>query len=310
MSPATRTDRAPAAAAGRRARGSGGRARAPGRPTRRTSRDRTPYRAAFERPGGSPRRAARRARRRARARSGPRAAPRRDAASRRPRGSRGPVRTRGSARSRARSRRALAGAGAALEARRKRAKVRERLEGHALGRKPVGEPIPREDAVSRQRDAAVRVPVAHVNDFSVLGKVLALARLPASAATMLGAEEHPPAVRTRVESVRPELDRVEHSLPFEQRLDRLVEAARDDQRPPLTCELSEPGPDLRVLEQPLDYLLERRRHRRELRRDHLVQSHRLPERTFDPRVDPPVAELLEDEVERVHLGDGAVPVQY
>src|SRR5207248_6375768 len=191
-----------------------------------------------------------------------------------------------------RRRTALAVAGAALQPRRERAKVRQRLEGNALPREPLRQPVAREDAVSRQRDAAVRVPVARVDDLAVLGQILALARPPASAATMLGAEERPPAVRTRVESVRPELDRVEHSHPLEQRLDRLVEAARDDQRPPLTCELSEPGPDLRVLEQPADDLLERRRHRLELGGDHFVQRHRLPERTLDPRVDLAVAELL------------------
>src|SRR5205085_5489189 len=103
------------------------------------------------------------------------------------------------------------------------------LEGDALGAKPIGEPIPREDAVSRQRGAAVRVAVTDIDDLAVLRQVFSFARLAAGRTRVLGAEEHPPAVRTRVEPVRPELDRVEHSLPLEQRLDRLVEAAGDDQ---------------------------------------------------------------------------------
>ena len=43
--------------------------------------------------------------------------------------------------------------------------------------------------------------------------------------------------------------------------------------------------------------------------DHLVQRHPALERVLGRRVDLAVAELLDDHVQPVDLGDGAVPVQ-
>ena len=74
--------------------------------------------------------------------------------------------------------------------------------------------------------------------------------------------------------------------------------------------LGEPGPHACVREQPRHDLLERRRHRRELGRDHLVQGHRPSvELGLYALVDLRVAELPEHEVERVPLGDGSIPVE-
>src|SRR5688500_20235266 len=87
-----------------------------------------------------------------------------------------------------------------------------------------------------------------------------------------------------------------HVDPFsvEDRLDQLVEPARDDVDVPagLTCvrdELGEAGPDARVLEHPGDDLLERRGHGRELPRDHLAEGK-------PPYVEPVIYLLLDGRV--------------
>jgi hypothetical protein len=64
-----------------------------------------------------------------------------------------------------------------------------------------------------------------------------------------------------------------------------------------------------VLPHPRGYLLERRSHRAELARDHLVQGELAPEPGFVRLEDLVVAELEEDEVQNVDLGDGSVPVE-
>ena len=107
------------------------------------------------------------------------------------------------------------------------------------------------------------------------------------------------------------------ALALEHRLDQLLEAARDDVRRPsppawaLRDEVGEAGADPRVLEHPGDDLVERRRHRRELPRDHLAKRHpALVEAVLDLLVDRRVAELARDSVEQVVLGDRAVEVEH
>ena len=126
---------------------------------------------------------------------------------------------------------------------------------------------------------------------------------------MLRAEAHAPPVGARVETVGAELDCVQHAFALEQRLDCLVEPARDDQRPVGARKLGEARPDPREAEKPFHRLVERHRDRLELGGDHLVQRHRAAELAFGPPVDLAIAELLEEQVERVLLGDGAVPVE-
>ncbi len=106
------------------------------------------------------------------------------------------------------------------------------------------------------------------------------------------------------------------ALALEHRLDQLVEAARDDVDVPARGlraldELGESGADSRVLEHPGDDLVERRRDRRELPRDHLAERHRARvEAVLDLLVDGGVAELERDPVEQVGLGDRAVEVEH
>src|SRR5687768_6165574 len=101
---------------------------------------------------------------------------------------------------------------------------------------------------------------------------------------------------------------------LEDRLDQLVEAARDDHDAvaALTCSLDEfakPAPDVDVLELPADDLLERLPHRLELAGNHLAERHPpLVEAVVDLLVDDRVSERRRDRVEEVFLRNGAVEV--
>jgi len=104
------------------------------------------------------------------------------------------------------------------------------------------------------------------------------------------------------------------ALALEDRLDELVEAARDDHEAPAAPgrerdELMEARPKLDVLELPADDLLERPPDRLELPRDHLAEAQpALTQAVVDLLVDERVAEAARDRVEQVDLRDGAVEV--
>jgi hypothetical protein len=76
----------------------------------------------------------------------------------------------------------------------------------------------------------------------------------------------------------------------------------------LPREDTEAGPHRDVVAHPGDRVVERERERSHLDRDHLVQRHPALERVLGRRVDLAVPELLDDHVQPVDLGDGAVPV--
>ncbi len=111
-----------------------------------------------------------------------------------------------------------------------------------------------------------------------------------------------------LEPVRVQLDL--DPLPGEQGLDQLVESGRHDEGLETPRQLGEPLAHARMLDEEALDLGERRPHRLELERDHLVQRQLPPERALRLQVDLRVAELEQDHVERVHLGDGSVPVEH
>ena len=185
--------------------------------------------------------------------------------------------------------------------------VVEVVERDAARFEVVGQAVAGEDARRRKRDAAVGEAVARVCELSEAGDVRALARLAADRTGIRVPESCSPPVRSRLDPVRDDVEL--ETLAVEYRLDQLVEAARDDQRPMTFRELGEPVADPDVLDHPGDDLLERRAHALELHRDHLVQGQVATELVLRRVVDPLVAELEQDEMEPVRLGDGSVPVE-
>ena len=178
------------------------------------------------------------------------------------------------------------------------------------------EPVAREDEIGGLGDAAVGEPVPDVHDLAgpESRDRAALARLAARRAVLQIVEVSAPAVGSRIKAVGDDLDVARQVA--EHRLDQLVEAARHDRdalaaRAGEADELGEPGPDARFRAHPLDDLLERRTHRRELPPD-VVDEPDLAalERRVDLPVDRLVAELPADAVEHVVLGHGAVEVEH
>ena len=113
--------------------------------------------------------------------------------------------------------------------------VLERLECDSFA-EVVGQAVPGEDPRSRESDAAVREAVADVGELAEARDIGALARLAADGALL--ASGRAPATRRdagRAGSRAPRLD----ALAGEDRLDQLVEAARDDERPVHARELAE-----------------------------------------------------------------------
>src|SRR5262245_4650634 len=172
------------------------------------------------------------------------------------------------------------------------------------------EPARREDEVGRLGRAAVGVAVSDVDELVVTGELLhegALARLAAGIARLVVAPVHAPPFGIWVDAVRVQLDL--DSFALEDRLDQLVEPARDDHDPPapLACELDEvakPVTDADVRDLPLDDLLEWPAHRLELTRDDLAEGHGAAvEPVLDFLVDDGIAEVARDRVQQVHLRD-------
>src|SRR5207248_7063403 len=100
------------------------------------------------------------------------------------------------------------------------------------------------------------------------------------------------------------------TLAGENRLDRLDEAARENQWPEALCELAEPGAYLDVLDEVGDRFIERRADRRHLRLHQLAVRERAAERVLRRAPHVAVAEALEQHPLRVANGDGAVPVEH
>jgi len=117
-----------------------------------------------------------------------------------------------------------------------------------------------------------------------------------------------PPVRAWVEPVRAHLQ--VDPLAGEHGLDELVEPARHDERPVRAGERGEALAHAHVLPDPGDDLGQRGPHGAELVGDYLVQGQVSSEARLRLVVDVLVAELEEHEVETVHLGHGAVPVDH
>src|SRR6185437_4866897 len=94
-----------------------------------------------------------------------------------------------------------------------------------------------EHPVGGERGAAVRVAVADVDERAAGRQAAALADLAADRADGVVRPEHAPAVRARVDAVRDDVDG--DPLAGEERLDRLVEPAREDERPEALDERAE-----------------------------------------------------------------------
>src|SRR5436309_439170 len=100
----------------------------------------------------------------------------------------------------------------------------------------------------------------------------------------------------------------------EDRLDQLVEAARDDDEAPALLagqldELPKARPDVDVLQLPFDDFVERLSHRLELSRDHFAKRHAaLVEPVLDLLVDDRVTEATRNRVEEILFGSCAVEV--
>ena len=120
---------------------------------------------------------------------------------------------------------------------------------------PAGEPVTREDAIGRERDAAVGDAVADVGERAAARERDTLARLAADGARLAVEEHRAPAGRGRLEAVRDHLRR--HPFPLEHGQDQLAKAGRDDERVVRRDELRKPGSDRHGLEQPLEHLVER-----------------------------------------------------
>src|SRR5215217_2533723 len=193
--------------------------------------------------------------------------------------------------------------------------VLEALVGNPLVVEILGQPARGEDEVRDLGRAPVGVAVADVDEVAVPGELLhdrALAGLPAGVAALVVAPLHAPAVGARVDAVRMQLDLDAFAL--EDRLDQLVEAARDDDDAPALLsregdEVAEAVAHAHVVELPLHDLVERRRDRLELARDHIAERQvSFVQPAVDLRVHLGIAEVARDRVQQVHLRDGAVEV--
>ena len=130
---------------------------------------------------------------------------------------------------------------------------------------------------------------------------------PQIVADRLVAPEDPPAVRPRVEPVGEQLDL--DALARQDRLDQLVEAARDHERVESSTSSAKPGRTTTFSTSQVTTSSERRLDGRELALDHLVQRQRLAEGVLGGLVDADVAELEQHHVEAVDLRHGPVPVE-
>src|SRR5262249_9750575 len=177
---------------------------------------------------------------------------------------RGRGRTDGSVPSRARSRKARGSraAASAFERPTNVVEILERLERPSLSPQVLGQARAGEDALGRERRATIRVAVADVHECPV-GEAGALAPVAADLARLRARPANSPAVRTRVEAVRAELDF--DSLAGKQRADQLLEPAREDERIVSRHQLVEAGTDPSLARQPgRDTLQARILHGREL----------------------------------------------
>ena len=140
---------------------------------------------------------------------------------------------------------------------RRRGSRRSARRGSLARRGSSARPARREDEVGRLGGAAVGVAVADVDELVVAGELLhdrALARLAAGVAASRRSATARASRRARVDAVRVQLDL--DALALEDRLDQLVEAARDDDDAPAPLareldELAEAGADAHVLEHPV-----------------------------------------------------------
>src|SRR5581483_6753652 len=170
------------------------------------------------------------------------------------------------------------------------------------------QPGPGEDAVGGERRAAVRLPVADVDDASI-GQPAALAPIAADVAGRVAVPANAPAFGAGIEPVR---DQFEVDLfAGEQRTDQLLEAAREKERVVALDQLVEAGPDAGGADEPRGHLAELRAlHGRELDLHQLavadLAAHELLPGALEDVV---VAELLENEPERVDLRTRPVPVE-
>src|SRR6185503_8344353 len=181
------------------------------------------------------------------------------------------------------------------------------LVGDTLLVEPLREAVPREAQIGGERDAAVGVAVARVGERAERTDGAPFAALPADLAERAFGECGAPAVCPGCDVVRD--DPGADALPFEDRLDQLAEPGRDDQRCVLVDELAEARADAHVLDEPVAHLLERRRDRRHLGRDHLVEGQRLPELVLERVEHAEVAEALDRHVQPVPFRDRAVPIE-
>src|SRR5215211_4931362 len=193
--------------------------------------------------------------------------------------------------------------------------VLEALMGDLPFSQILGQSARREHEVGCLRRTTVGEAVADVEELVVAGQLLhhrTLAGLPTGVAALLVAPLDLPAVGPRVDAVRVQLEL--DPLPLEDRLDQLVESARDDDDPPTMLarvidELAETVAHANIVELPLHDLVEWRRHGLELAGDHLPKREAaVVESMVDLRVHLGVAEVARDRVQQVHLGDGAVEV--
>ena len=187
---------------------------------------------------------------------------------------------------------------------RRRARTRRPLRNEV-----VREPVAGEHAGAAERDAAVGEPVAHVHEPSPYpGDVRALALLPADGhrAQRRGRARANPRAGRRAGSRR-----TSSSTPSRSSIGSISswKPLETIERPVLPRELAEAVAHAHVLAHPVDDLVQRRLHARELQRDHLVQRQLAPELALRRVVDPLVAELEQDEVEAVRLRHRPVPVE-
>ena len=133
-----------------------------------------------------------------------------------------------------------------------------------------------------------------------------LAWLAAGSAHRFVPKTHVPAARTSIHPVRRDLEF--DALAREHRLDQLLEPRGDNERVE-RCELLEPRPHLDVLHHPGNDRFERRRDRRELERDLLVQRQIDADARLERRKQHRIAELVDHLDERVADGDGPVPIE-
>ena len=171
----------------------------------------------------------------------------------------------------------------------------------------LGEPGAGEHPLRGKRGAPVGDAVADVHVWHQAGERDPLARLAAHLAVLPLEERRAPARRVGLDAVRD--DRGRHALAGEDRLDQLMEPGRDDQRIVGGDELGQTRPHSDGVEQPVEHRVERRRDRRHLDADHLVERQFAPDLRLERMEHIDVAELLDRHVERVALGDRAVPVE-